>query len=223
MTTPQSTGQTGGNVILNFLLRLSRRNQLILVILIVGVILTLVGLPGANNTLTIMQTDANNAAATYGAMLVPVPDAVERVKTLVDDLAPADNAAVTTFNRTYAQWLTAWNNSPQVPATMFGALETFKRNAHAFLSGIPALAESAEFTGAITNLDIVLHFAAVATRDYDAAVDAFNSYRISPVSPWLAGMNYQPLTDPSARAIRFTNLILTQAQLDALTAAVPSQ
>ncbi len=224
--TTKPTGQTGGNVFLNLFLRLSRRNKFLFIALVVGVVLTLVGLPGANSTLATMQTDANNAAAAYSAMMVPVPDAVEQVKSLVDQLAPADNSAVTTFNRTYDTWRSAWDTSPQVPATMFSALDTYKRNAHSFLTGntaVPELAQSPEFLDAVRNLDIVLHFAATATRNYDTTVDAFNSYRVSPVSPWLAGMNFQPLTDPSSRALRLTNLILTQDALDALTAAVPSQ
>ena len=172
-TTGQEAEKKG---FLNRLNRLSRRNKIIGVAVLIFLVLLIVSIPGDRNELLARQDRVEAAQVAYGLALPAVAPMMERVIAFVDD-----SGADLSDNRLYAglsSTLTTFNRANASAASRFQAVVTFSGNVHTLLDGINAVAEldTVEFRALVVEMDTTLSVAFIALMEMNVAIDDYNGY-----------------------------------------------
>ncbi len=161
----------------SFLNRLSLRNKLIGVALLVFVVLLVISIPGDQSQLLARQEKVEDAQVAYDLALPAVEPVMQGVIAFIDDtgvdvagnrLYTGLSSAVTTLNRTNA-----------TTASRFQGVVTFSRNAHDLLEGSNAVPEldTDEFRLLIADMDTTLGVNLLALMELNDTIDEYNGYQ----------------------------------------------
>ena len=172
-TTGQEAEKKG---FLDRLNRLSLRNKVIGVVVLVFLVLLIVSIPGDRNEMIARQERVEAAQIAYDLALPAVAPMMDLVMAFLEDTEVdlTDNrsftrlaSAVTTFNRT--------NNTI---ANRFQAVVTFSKNVHSLLDGTDAVAEldTVEFRALVVEMDTTLSVAFIALMELNDSIDGYNGY-----------------------------------------------
>lgn len=181
--------------ILNRLNRLSLRNKVIGVVVLVFLALLVVSIPGDRNELLTRQERIDAAQIAYDLAFPAVSPIMESVKTFLDNTGVdlADNRLYTGLESK----LTTFNRASVTTASQFQAVVTFHRNVHSLLETVPEL-DTEEFRAIVTEMDTTLSVAFVALLELNTSIDEYNGYHgwiSAQVSGALFGLP-QGYTDP---------------------------
>jgi len=195
-----------------FLNRLSLRNKIIGVAVLVFLVLLVISIPGDQSQLLARQERVEVAQVAYDLALPAVDPIMQGVIAFIDDtgvdvsgnrLYTGLSSALTTLNRTNA-----------TAASRFQGVVTFSRNVHDLLEGSNAVPEldTDEFRLLIADMDTTLGVALLALMELNDATDEYNGYQ-SWISAKIAGAISglpQGYTDPVPSNSRLNRESLTQ-------------
>lgn len=195
-----------------FLNRLSRRNKIIGVALLVFLVLLVISIPGDRNELLARQVKVDAAQVAYELALPAVAPIMESVIASVDD-AGVDLSG----NRLYtglSSTLTTFNRDNATVVNRFQAVVTFSGNVHSLLDGANAVPEldTDEFRTLVAEMDTTLSVAWSAMMALNVAIDEYNGYH-NWISATVAGALFglpQGYTDPVPANSRLNRESLTQ-------------
>jgi hypothetical protein len=159
-----------------FLNRLSLRNKIIGVAVLVFLLLLVISIPGDRSELLARQVKVDAAQIAYDLALPAVAPIMGNVIALIDDV-DVDLSA----NRSYtglSSTLTAFNRDNATVVSRFQAILTFSENVHRLLDGTNAVPEldTNEFRTLVAELDTTLSVAWSAMMDLNIAIDEYNGY-----------------------------------------------
>jgi hypothetical protein len=183
----QSTGQeVEKKGILNFLKRLSLRNKVIGVALLVFLVLLVISIPGDRNELLARQERVDAAQVSYDLALPAVAPIMESVIAFIDDTG-VDLSGNQSYTR-LSTALTAFNRANATAVSRFQAVVTFSTNVHSLLDGNNAAPEldTDEFQTLVADMDTTLSVAFLALMELNDAIDEYNGYH-NWISASLAG------------------------------------
>jgi hypothetical protein len=195
-----------------FLNRLSLRNKIIGVAVLVFLVLLVVSIPGDRDQLIARQERIEVAQIAYDLALPAVEPVMQGVITFIDDTG-VDLAG----NRLYtglSSALTTLNRANATAASRFQGVVTFSRNAHDLLVGSNAVPEldTDEFRLLIADMDTKLGVGLLALMELNDAIDEYNGYQ-NWISAKTAGAIFglpQGYTDPVPANSRLNRESLTQ-------------
>jgi hypothetical protein len=178
--------------------RLSLRNKIIGIAVLVLLVLLVVSIPGDRSQLIARQERVDAAQVAYDLALPAVGPIMESVNVFFDgiDVDLSDNRSYTRLSST----LLAFNRDNATAAGRFQAVVTFSENVHSLMDGDNAIPElnTVEFRTLVSNMDVTLSVAWLALMELNTAVDEYNGYH-NWISANLAGALFgqpQSYTDP---------------------------
>jgi hypothetical protein len=206
----QPTGQEAEKK--GFLNRLSLRNKVIGVALLVFLVLLVISIPGDRNELLARQERVDVAQVAYDLALPAVGPIMEDVIAFIDD-----TGVDLSGNRSYTRLsgaLTTFNRASATVASRFQGVVTFSTNIHSLLDGDDAVPEldTDEFQTLVADMDTTLSVALLALMELNETIDEYNGYR-NWISASLAGAIFglpQGYPDPVPANSRLTAESLTQ-------------
>ena len=156
--------------------RLSFRNKVIGVAVLVFLALLVISIPGDRNELLARQEKVDVAQTAYELALPAVAPMMEKVKAFLDDtgIDLSGNRLYTGLTST----LTTFNRTNTTVANQFQAVVTFSGNVHSLLVGPNAVPEldTVEFRTSIAEMDTTLSVAYLALWEMNVAIDEYNGY-----------------------------------------------
>jgi hypothetical protein len=176
----QNTQSTGQEVekkgILNFLKRLSLRNKVIGVALLVFLVLLVISIPGDRNELLARQERVDAAQISYDLAIPAVNPIMEDVIAFIDD-TEVDLSGNQSYTR-LSSALTTFNRANATQTSRFQAVITFSTNVHSLLDGTNAVPEldTDEFQTLVASMDTTLSVAFLALMEMNDAIDEYNGY-----------------------------------------------
>lgn len=195
-TNAKTTGQEAEKKgFLNRLNRLSLRNKIIGVAVLVFLALLIISIPGDRNELLVRQERVEAAQIAFDLALPAVGPIMESVKAFLDDteIDLSGNRSYTGLSGT----LTTFNRENVTVASQFQAVVTFHGNVHSLLDAVPEL-DTDEFRAMVVEMDTTLSVAFLALVEMNDSIDEYNGYH-SWISASLAGALFglpQGYTDP---------------------------
>jgi hypothetical protein len=211
-TNAKPTGQEAEKKgFLNRLNRLSLRNKIIGVALLVFLVLLVISIPGDRNELLARQVKVDAAQVAYELALPAVSPIMESVIAFIDDKG-IDLSA----NRLYtglAGTLTTFDRDNATIVSRFQGVVTFSGNIHSLLAGDKAVPEldTDEFRTLVAEMDTTLSVAWSAMMALNVAIDEYNGFH-NWVSASVAGALFglpQSYTDPVPANSRLNRESLT--------------
>ena len=193
----------------SFLNRLSVRNKVIGVAVLVLLVLLVISIPGDSNELLVRQERVEAAQLAQEIALPAVGPIMENVKAFLDDteIDLSDNRLYTGLTST----LTSFNRENITVANQFQAVVTFSRNVHSLLDDVPEL-DTDEFRTLVAEMDTTLSVAFLASMEMNTAIDEYNGY-YNWISAKVAGALFglpQGYADPIPPRSRLTSTSLEQ-------------
>lgn len=171
----------------SFIGRLSRRNKIMGIALLVVLVLIVVSVPGDRNELIARQERVVAAQTALDLALPAVEPALRSVIDFVDEtgIVPDDNRQYTALTGGLSTYL----RSSATLASRSPGVVRFSQNAHSLLVGPNAIAEldTDEFKALVANMDTTVAVAWLALWELNDAVDAYNGYQ-SWISAKVAGI-----------------------------------
>ena len=160
----------------SFLNRLSLRNKIIGVAVLVFVALLVISIPGDQSQLLARQERVDTAQVAYDLALPAVGPMTQSVITFIDD-----TGVDLSGNRSYtglANPLTTISRESASEASRFQGVVSFSTNVHSLLDGANAVPEldTDEFRTLVADMDTTLSVAYLALMDLNDAVDEYNGY-----------------------------------------------
>lgn len=158
---------------LNRLNRLSLRNKVIGVAVLVFLALLVISIPGDRNTLLARQERVEAAQIAYDLAIPAVGPIMENVKAFLDDTETdlSDNRLYTGLESR----LTTFNRESTAVANQFQAVVAFHGNVHSLLDTVPEL-DTDEFQAIVAQMDTTLSVAFLALMELNVSIDEYNSY-----------------------------------------------
>lgn len=213
-TSVKSTGQEAGKKgsLKDFLNRLSLRNKIIGVAVLVFLVLLVISIPGDQNQLLARQERVETAQVAHDLAFPAVGPVMESVKASLDE-AETDLSE----NRLYTGLTNAMSTFSRTNATVasrFQGIITFSRNVHDLLEGsnaVPAL-DTDEFRVLVADMDTTMGVALLALMELNVATDEYNGYHSwisASVAGALSGLP-QGYPDPVPANSRLNRESLTQ-------------
>ncbi len=195
-----------------FLNRLSRRNKIIGVAVLVFLVLLVISIPGDRNELLARQVKVEAAQVAYDVALPAVGPMMESVIAFIDDTG-VDLSGIQLYTR-LSSALTTFNRDNATAASRFQAVVTFSDNVHALLDGDNAVPEldTDGFRTLVADMDTTLSVALIALMELNDAIDQYNGYH-NWISAIVAGTLFglpQGYTDPVPANSRLNRESLTQ-------------
>jgi len=194
-----------------FLNRLSLRNKIIGVAVLVFLVLLVISIPGDRSVLLARQERVDAAQIAYDLAVPAVGPIMESVIAFITDTGVdlSDNQKYTGLSTT----LSTFNRNNAAVASRFQGVVTFSENVHSLLDGDDAVPEldTVEFRTLVSDMDITLSVAWLALVELNVAIDEYNGYH-NWISASLAGVIFglpQGYTDPipaNSRLNRSTSL-----------------
>jgi len=195
-----------------FLSRLSLRNKIIGVAVLVFLVLLVISIPGDRNELLARQVKVDAAQVAYELVFPAVGPIMESVIASIDDaeIDLSDNQLYTGLTGA----LTRFNRANAVEASQFQGVVTFSANVHSLLDGDDAVPEldTDEFRTLVADMDTTLSVAFLALMELNTAIDEYNGYH-NWISASLAGVIFglpQGYPDPVPANSRLNRESLTQ-------------
>ena len=207
------TGQEAEKSFLKgFLNRLSLRNKIIGVALLVFLVLLVISIPSDQSQLLARQERVDTAQVAYDLAIPAVEPALSSIIAFIDGVG-LDLSA----NRSYtglASTLTTFNRANATVANRFQGVVTFSGNVHSLLDGDNAVPEldTEEFRTLVADMDTTLSVAFLAVMELNDAIDEYNGYHnwiSARVASALFGLP-QGYTDPVPANSRLNRESLTQ-------------
>ena len=180
---------------LNRLNRLSLRNKIIGVAVLVFLALLVISIPGDRNELLARQERVEAAQIAFDLALPAVGPIMESVQAFLDD-----TETDLSENRSYtglSSILATFTRENVAVASQFQAVVRFHGNVHSLLDDVPEL-DTDEFRAIVVEMDTTLSVAFLALMEMNVAIDEYNGYH-SWISASLAGALFglpQGYTDP---------------------------
>lgn len=195
-----------------FLNRLSRRNKIIGVAVLVFLVLLVISIPGDRNELIARQARVEAAQIGYDLAFPAIEPSLSSVLAFIDG-AGVDLSA----NRSYTRLsgaLATFNRANSAIASRFPGVVTFSDNVHSLLDGDNAVPEldTDEFRTVVADMDTALSVAWIALMELNDSIDGYNGYHgwiSATVAGALSGLP-QGYTDPLPATSRLTRESLTQ-------------
>jgi hypothetical protein len=211
MTTyAKSTGQEAEKK--GFLSRLSLRNKIIGVAVLVFLVLVVISIPSDQSQLLARQERVDAAQVAYDLALPAVTPMMESVIAFVDNTGVdlSENRSDTALSTA----LTTYNRANATLASRFQGVVTFSTNVHSLLDGNNAVPEldTDEFRTLVADMDTTLSVAFLALMEMNDAIDEYNGYH-NWISARVAGALFglpQGYTDPVPANSRLNRESLTQ-------------
>ncbi len=196
----------------SFLSRLSLRNKIIGIAVLVFLVLLAISIPGDRNELVARQARVEAAQIGYELAFPAVEPSLSSVVTFIDGVG-VDLSA----NRSYTRLsgaLTTFNRPTSTIASRFSGIVTFSDNVHSLLDGENAVPEldTDEFRTVVANMDTALSVAWIALMELNDSIDGYNGYH-GWISATVAGALFslpQGYTDPLPATSRLTRESLAQ-------------
>ena len=181
-----------------FLNRLSLRNKIIGVAVLVFLVLLVISIPSDQSQLLARQERVEAAQVAYDLALPAVDPVMERVVAFIDN-----TGVDLSGNRTYtglSNAMTTFNRTTSTAASRFQGAVTFSTNVHSLLDGANAVPEldTSEFRTVVSDTDTTLGVALLALMELNDAIDEYNGYH-NWISAGVAGALFglpQGYTDP---------------------------
>ena len=161
---------------LNRLTRLSLRNKVIGIAIVVFLVLLIVSIPGDRNELLARQDRVEAAQVAHELALPAVNPIMELVKVSLDNtINDQSDSRYTSLPRA----LTTFGNASSTLDSRFRAVVTFSDNVHRLLEGTNAVAEldTVEFRTVVAEMDATLGVALLALLEMNTAIDDYNGYQ----------------------------------------------
>jgi len=203
---------TGQEAKKGFLNRLSLRNKIIGVAVLVFLVLLVISIPGDRNELLARQVKVEAAQVAHELVFPAVGPLMESVIAFINDTGVdlSDNRLYTGLTGA----LTTFNRDNAAVASQFQGVLTFSTNIHSLLVGDNALPEldTDEFRTLVADMDTTLSVAWLALLELNTATDEYNGYH-NWVSARVAGAIFglpQGYTDPVPANSRLNRESLTQ-------------
>jgi len=194
-----------------FLNRLSLRNKIIGVAVLVFLVLLVISIPGDRSVLLARQERIDAAQVAYDLALPAVGPIMESVVAFITDTGVdlSDNQKYTGLSTT----LSTFNRNNATAVSRFQGVVTFSENVHSLLEGDNAVPEldTDEFRTLVADMDTTLSVAWLALLELNVAIDEYNGYH-NWISASLAGAIFglpQGYPDPipaNSRLNRSTSL-----------------
>jgi hypothetical protein len=203
--TGQETEKKG---LLNRLNRLSLRNKIIGVAVLVFLVLLVISIPSDQSQLLARQERVEAAQVAYDLAFPAVGPTIDSVKAFLDEaetdlsenrLYTGLTNAMSTFNRTNA-----------TAASRFQGIVTFSRNIHDLLEGSDAVLRGLRLL--VADMDMTMGVALLALMELNVATDEYNGYH-NWISASVAGALFglpQGYPDPVPANSRLNPESLTQ-------------
>jgi hypothetical protein len=208
-TTDQEAEKTG---FLDRLNRLSLRNKVIGVAVLVFLVLVIVSIPGDRNELLARQERIEAAQVARELSISAVGPITESVKAFLDgtEIDLSENRSYTGLERN----LTSFDNANSTVANRFQAVVSFSKSVHSLLEGSNAVAEldTVEFRKLVAEMDVTLSVDLLALIEMNVSIDEYNGYH-SWISASLAGALFnlpQGYDDPIPSRSRLSSTSLDQ-------------
>ncbi|MBI5671012.1 MAG: hypothetical protein HZC41_23710 [Chloroflexi bacterium] len=208
-----SAKPTGQEVVKKgFLSRLSRRNKIIGVAVLVFLMLLVVSIPGDRNELIAREARVEAAQIAYELAFPAIEPSLSSVMTFLDSV-DVDLSANRSYTR-LAGALTTFNRANSSLASRFPGVVTFSSNVHSLLDGENAVPEldTDEFRTVVADMDTALSVAWIALMELNDSIDSYNGYH-GWISATVAGALFslpQGYVDPLPANTRLTRESLTQ-------------
>ncbi len=169
---------------LSRLSRLSLRNKVIGVAVLVFLALLVISIPGDHNELLARQERVEAAQTAFDLALPAVGPIMESVKAFLDDTETdlSSDRLYTGLSNT----LTTFNRENVAVANQFQAVVTFHSNVHSLLDTVPEL-DTDEFRTIVAEMDTTLSVAFLALMELNVSIDEYNAYH-NWISASLAGV-----------------------------------
>jgi hypothetical protein len=195
-----------------FLDRLSLRNKIIGVAVLVFLVLLVISIPGDQSQLLARQVRVDAAQVAYDVALPAVAPMMESVIAFIDDIG-VDLSANRSYTR-LSSALTTFNRANATAGSRFQGLVTFSDNVHSLLDGANAVPEldMDEFQILVADMDTTLSVALIALIELNDAIDEYNGYH-NWISARVAGALFglpQGYSDPLPANTRLSRESLTQ-------------
>ena len=213
-TNEKTTGQEAEKkgFLKGFLNRLSLRNKIIGVAVLVFLVLLVISIPSDQSQLLARQERVDAAQVAYDLALPAVDPIMESVIAFIDD-----TGVDLSGNRLYtgiSNALTTFNRANATGASRFQGVVTFSANVHSLLDGDNAVPEldTVELRTLVVDMDTTLSVAFLALMELNDAIDEYNGYH-NWISASLAGGMFglpQGYTDPVPANSRLNRESLTQ-------------
>jgi hypothetical protein len=162
---------------LNRLTRLSLRNKVIGIAILVFLVLLIVSIPGDRNELLARQDRVEAAQVAHELALPAVGPIMDLVKVSLDSAgtAASEDNRYTALSRA----LTTFGNANSTLDSRFRAVVAFSDNVHRLLEGTNAVAEldTVEFRTAVAEMDTTLGVALLALLEMNKSIDDYNGYQ----------------------------------------------
>ncbi len=157
----------------SFLNRLSLRNKVIGVAVLVFLALLIFSIPGDRNELLVRQERVDAAQIAYDLAFPAVLPIMERVQASLDDSGAdlSDNRLFTGLSST----LTTFSRESTTVANRFQAVVTFHNNVHRLLDDVPEL-NTDVLQPIVVEMDTTLSVAFLALMEMNDSIDAYNGY-----------------------------------------------
>lgn len=196
----------------SFLERMSRRNKIVGVAVLVFLVLLIVSIPGDRTQLLAFQEQVDAAQAAYELAFPAVSPIMQNIMSSIDE-----TGVDLTGNRTYSGLTTAmstFNRDNATAASRFQGVVTFSTNVHSLLDGNNAVPEldTEEFRTLAVDMDTTFGVALLALMELNDAVDGYNGYH-NWISASAAGALFglpQNYTDPVPSNSRLSRSSLDQ-------------
>jgi hypothetical protein len=163
--------------VLNRLTRLSLRNKVIGIAILVVLVLLIVSIPGDRNELIARQERVEAAQVAHELAFPAVNPLMALVKVSLDNAGVdlSDNRQYNALSRA----VTTFDNANATLDSRFRAVVTFSDNVHSLLDGTNAVAEldTVEFQASVAEMDTTFGVALLALLEMNDAVDAYNGYQ----------------------------------------------
>jgi hypothetical protein len=159
-----------------FLDRLSLRNKIIGVALLVFLVLLVISIPGDQSQLLARQEQVDAAQIAYDIALPAIAPMMENVITFIDN-TEIDLSANRSYTR-LSSALTTANRANATASNRFQSVVTFSGSVHSLLDGdnvVPEL-DTVEFQTLVADMDTTLSVALIALMELNDAVDEYNGY-----------------------------------------------
>lgn len=165
--------------ILNRLNRMSLRNKVIAVVVIIFIVLLLVSIPSDRGVILDRQERVESAQIVYDLALPTISPVMLAVKDYLDNAATDIDLS---GNRDYTQLERAWdtvNRDTSTPSARFRSVVTFSENVHDLLEGSDAVEEldTEELRDLVLEMDTTLSVAWLALMELNTSVDEYNGYQ----------------------------------------------
>lgn len=206
-TTDPKTEKKG---FVDYLNRMSLRNKVIGIAVLVFLVLLIVSIPGDRNELLVRQQRVEAAQIARELSVSAVSPMMENVKDFLDStgIDLTDNRSYTGLER----YSTTFDNDNRTVSNQFQAVLSFSKGIHSLLEGSTAVAEldTVEFRELVTDMDVTFSVDLLALIEMNVAIDEYNGYH-SWISASLAGALFnlpQGYDDPlpSSSRLRSTSL-----------------